>query len=71
MDKDCNLPADDVDTKEFSLEERDLIVGNVYRKCAATPWSSYFQCPILIRSLCMHAAALTTAVQCQSIVLSP
>lgn len=32
MEKDCNLPADDVDTKEMELDARDLIVGNVYRK---------------------------------------
>lgn len=32
MEKDCNLPEDDVDTKEMTLDARDLIVGNVYRK---------------------------------------
>jgi magnesium chelatase subunit H len=32
MDKDCNLPSDDVDTKEMPMDDRDLIVGNVYRK---------------------------------------
>jgi hypothetical protein len=33
MDKDCNLPPDEADTKEMALDDRDLIVGNVYRKC--------------------------------------
>ena len=35
MDKDCALPPDEADTKEMAVDERDLIVGNVYRKCAA------------------------------------
>jgi len=34
MDKDCALPPDEADTKEMAVDERDLIVGNVYRKCA-------------------------------------
>ena len=33
MDKDCNLPPDEADTKEMALDDRDLVVGNVYRKC--------------------------------------
>ena len=33
LDKDIkNLPSDDVDTRKLSLDERDTIVGNVYRK---------------------------------------
>ena len=35
MDKDCALPPDEADTKEMAVDERDLIVGNVYRKCVA------------------------------------
>ncbi len=38
MDKDCALPPDEADTKEMAVDERDLIVGNVYRKCAALSW---------------------------------
>ena len=34
MDKDCALPPDEADTKEMAVDARDLIVGNVYRKCA-------------------------------------
>ena len=34
MDKDCALPPDEADTKEMALDQRDLVVGNVYRKCA-------------------------------------
>ena len=36
MDKDCNLPPDEADTKDMSLDDRDLVVGNVYRKCVAS-----------------------------------
>jgi len=32
LDRDVALPAADADVKELSLDERDLIVGNVYRK---------------------------------------
>ena len=32
MDRDCNLPPDETDTGAMPLDERDGIVGNVYRK---------------------------------------
>merc|ERR1719174_270678 len=32
LDKDVELPDEEFDTAEFSLEERDLIVGKVYQK---------------------------------------
>lgn len=31
LDKDVDLPAEDVDPETLSTEERDLIVGNIYR----------------------------------------
>lgn len=33
LDKDVQLPGEDEDTKELSLDERDTIVGKVYSKC--------------------------------------
>lgn len=32
MEKDCDLPPDETDTAALPLDERDGIVGNVYRK---------------------------------------
>jgi cobalamin biosynthesis Mg chelatase CobN len=36
MEKDCQLPGDETDTKVMSLDDRDDIVGKVYQKCAAS-----------------------------------
>lgn len=33
LDKDVQLPGEDEDIKELSLDERDTIVGKVYSKC--------------------------------------
>eukprot|EP00199_Chlamydomonas_sp_CCMP681_P000031 CAMPEP_0119108716 /NCGR_PEP_ID=MMETSP1180-20130426/15618_1 /TAXON_ID=3052 ORGANISM="Chlamydomonas cf sp, Strain CCMP681" /NCGR_SAMPLE_ID=MMETSP1180 /ASSEMBLY_ACC=CAM_ASM_000741 /LENGTH=1404 /DNA_ID=CAMNT_0007094367 /DNA_START=16 /DNA_END=4230 /DNA_ORIENTATION=+ len=32
LDKDCNLPADEAAAKALNMEERDMVVGGVYRK---------------------------------------
>ncbi len=37
LDKDVQLPGEDEDTKELSLDERDTIVGKVYSKCVLAP----------------------------------
>lgn len=61
MDKDCNLPPDEVDTKEMPMEDRDLIVGNVYRKCVATSVSMQFLF-VLVTTACTAHRPLCVCV---------
>ncbi len=61
MDKDCNLPPDEVDTKEMPMEDRDLIVGNVYRKCVATSVSMQFLF-VLVTTACTAHGPLCVCV---------
>jgi magnesium chelatase subunit H len=48
LDKDVALPADDEAAKKLSMDERDLVIGNVYRcaSCSLLPAHFSSQSPI-------------------------
>lgn len=60
LDKDVALPADDEGVKALSIDERDLIIGNVYR------WVDGFSWFVRVGSFCT-----ARAVARSSLFLSP
>lgn len=47
MEKDCQLPGDETDTKVMTLDDRDEIVGKVYQKCGPRNWWSETRLSVL------------------------